>query len=369
MKLTNFIKLEKEFGDRSFETKYKSVDILLNVFSYLGNITSIFFAFFFLYQLLTRVTSDFTGKVAVFGIISVITLSIFELLKRFVLKGMCFSVIFNKKLNTEVIYNIIFSLILFCSSFYLTIHGAKIFSDNRDKVQVEIQSNMANNIDSITNIFNNKIEYKISERNGLIKNRDTYNEKIKFTQNSNKLKQYSNLINQTNNEIQRADKEIDRLRTEQSSNISLIKSDVKLNLQEKVNEIFKNQTYFIIISSFIELLILVGVGFHVIFKLNIYNEYKNNINNNQEYKLYQHYSAMLNILYQNGKIQYESELSSMASFINNVRNREKFTHRYIKNFISLVKDLGIIATDRQHKNIAAKNYTEAKEILLNFFNS
>ena len=251
----------------------------------------------------------------------------------------------------------------------MSINGAKIFADKREAIAIEMKTDINTRIDSINVIFTDKVTYKIKERDNLIENRDIYNEKIRDANYTSRLKEYNALITTANKEIRRADTEIDRLREEQKGLVSSVKNEAKSDSELKVQEIFKNQIAFIIISSFIELLILVGIWFHSLFRLKIYREYKDNIKNSMNYKIYLDYSSMLSVLFQNGKINYESPLPSATSFAEAIRRKEEYSHKYIKEFITLCKELGIVVQNRQRKNIAAKKYEDARELIANYYST
>jgi len=367
MEIKKFLELEKTFDNKSFEKRYGLLDKLLFICSWLGNAASIFFAFFFLNKLLYRATSEFTGRAVVFGLASVVILSLFELLKRYVLKNFSFAVIQDKKITTEVIYTLAFSLILLSGSFYLSLSGAKIFADKREKVEIQMKTDITTKLDSIDLIYKDKLGYKIKERDNIRESRDIYNEKIKSATYTSRLKEYNALITAANEELRRADKEIDRVRKEQERNKEIVKSEITSSSTLQVKQIFKNQIAFIIISSFIELLILVGIWFHSIFSLKVYQEFKNNIKNNSQYELYMDYSKMLSMLFQNGKIKPNDELPTMTSFTELIKKREGLPVSYIRDFINLSKTLGFILINRKKKNVAIKEYKDAKSTLLEYF--
>jgi hypothetical protein len=368
MKIQNYLKLEKTFTDRTFEGKYKILDLFLNASSYLGNIASVFFAYFFLSDILFRATDDFFGRTFGIIVVSITALSMFEMIKRFVLKNLSLSVIQSKfKLNTEVIYNTIFSLILLTGTFYLSVSGAHKFSDKKETIQQEVTTSLSSKTDSINVLYDKKIQYKINERNQLIKNRNIYNNKISETSFTVKLKEYSGLIQEANNEIKRADNEISVLNKQKNEDIEFIKGQLSENSEEQNIQIGKNQFAFILLSSFIELLIMVGIWFHNLYKLRVFQEYRQNMANNSNYEMYVDYTKILSIIYLNGKIQVQQEIPSMSALTTTIRKREEFPVSYIKDFFNTCKSLGILSTNSKKKNIVLVKYEDAKQLILNNF--
>ena len=214
MKIKKYIELEKTFHDKSFDGKYGLLDKLLNFSSYIGNLASIFFAYWFLSKLMYRAISDFPGRDIGIVFISVVVLAIFELLKRFVLKGLSLSVIQSKrKINTEVIYNLVFSLILLSGSFYLSLSGAQIFADKREELQKQVEITTSAQVDSINTLYADKIQYKLTDREDLRKNKNTYVKQLeKVGVNTYRLREFDKLIKEVNEEIKRVDADIENLK-------------------------------------------------------------------------------------------------------------------------------------------------------------
>ena len=375
MKVEEYIKLKDKFEDKSFENRYGSLDKILHYSSFLGNIASIFFAFFFLNQLLFRATSDFSGRIFIISMASVIFLSGFELLKRFVLRNFGYAAIQVRKFNTEVMYNLAFTLILLASSFYLSLNGAKVFADKREQIEQTRTVEISSQVDSLNLIFDKNLTYKITERDGLIKNRDIYNKKIADATYTSRLKEYNSLIKQANEEIKRADAEIARMRIEKENSIASIKNEITVTSNLKVNEIFRNQVAFILISSFIEILILVGILFHCFFTITIYNEFHYRADNVRKYQMYNTYKELLKITYNiNSDFHANTETNdniritppiSLANF--SVHTRKRYGNGYITQFIIACESLKIFIKNYDGKFITSVTYKEAKKIITQSF--
>jgi len=368
MKIKQYIELDKKFHDKTFAAKYGPLDVFLNISSYLGNLASIFFAYWFTSKLLLRAMSDFPGREIGIVLISIVALGMFEAIKRFVLKGLCVAFIQSKKFSVEVIYNLVFSVILLSGSFYLSLSGAKIFADKSEEVKEQVEITTSAQTDSIITLYDGKIQYKLKDREDLRKNKNAYVRQMeKVGVNTYRLREFKLMINEVNKEIGKLDTAIMMLEEEKKKEISYIKTESKAETETKSKQIFQNQIAFIIISSFIELLILVGIWFHSFFRLKVYDEYRENIENNSNYEMYMDFSKILNMLYRHGKAPPQTELPPMNTFMASVRKREDFSHNYIKECVDICKDLGIVAVNQKKKTIIIKKYSEAKELLLDYF--
>ena len=78
---TKYVSMKSKLLVKSYTEKFKWIDRTLYVFSWFGNLVSIFFAFFFLQTLFYSSFNELSNSIIVTGGI-VFFLSIFELLKK-----------------------------------------------------------------------------------------------------------------------------------------------------------------------------------------------------------------------------------------------------------------------------------------------
>ena len=267
-----------------------------------------------------------------------------------------------------------FSLILIAGSFYLSLNGAKVFADKREQIEQVRTVEISAQVDSLNLIFDKNLTYKINERDGLIKSRNVYTKKIEDATYTSRLKEYNSLIEQANEEIRRADIEIDRMRSEKEASVANIKNEVTATSELKVHEVFKNQLAFILISTFIEVLILIGVVFHCFFNIKVYNEFQFRSDNTTKLNLYNHYKELLKLTYGVNPNFHTSDMNdtliikspvSLANF--SVHNRKKYGDGAIRQFLSICNTLKIFVTDSNENFITSVTYGEAKKIILQNF--
>ena len=369
MQIKEFEELQKSIDNKSFETKYSPLDKLMHFSSYLGNLASIFFAYWFLNRLIYRATSDFFGRDVLIIISTVVVLSLFEMIKRYVLKIFSLAAIMSKKLNTETLYTLVFSLILLSGSFYLSLSGAKIFADKRETIKMELTTNMDTQIDSVKAIYDGQLKYRLENRDQIRKNREVITNKMaQVGDNTTRLREFTKMMADESKELQRVDSTITALKAEQQKTIDEIKTETKITSEDKVDEVSKNQVAFLLISTFIELFILVGIWFHCWFKLKVYQEFKNNLVNSQQYGMYKDYLKLLYLLYQNGKLELETELPAMTNFTTTAKKRLDFQASYSKEFIQICKTLEILTLNNHRRHIISKKYQDAKDLMIDYFN-
>ena len=366
MNIKKYIKLKESFEKDTFEAKYSTLNKLMYLCSFLGNTGSIFFASFFLSTILYRATDEFNGRGIVITVVSIIALTLFELLKRNVFTNLSTSQVKNKKLTSDLVTNIIFSLILISGSFYSSLSGAQIFADKKDTIVLESKENISMTIDSIKLSYNNKIDYKTSERNTLINNRELYVSKIKDIKITSRLNQMNELITKATEELRRIDMDIESIQNERDSVIRSLREEINIETSDKIKHITQNQFVFILLSSFIEFLILVGIYFHVFYNYRTYIEFKENIENSLKYDMFVKYQKLLKILYNNGSINYKEQLPTNNTFFDLAKSSGEYTIAYLRTFLSTCESIGIIKISGKHK-IASKNYEDATKSIIGYF--
>lgn len=368
MDLKRYEKLKKEVDVKSFEGKYGVLDKLLHVASFLGNIGSIFFAFFFINELLYNATTDFTGRVLILGTATVVSMGIFELLKRYVFRNLSLSILSKQSNAIELFYNIMFSLVLVSGSFYLSLNGAKEFADKSTAIESQASEHIIAQADSIKLVYSKKIDLKTDERHNVVKTRDIYvNKMASGKAYSSRLKEYNKLINDANAQLEKIDESILRIERERDSAISDVRLTISKNTDKQIQQVGSNKVAFLLISAFIELLILVGVYFHTFYMLKIFNDFKRRLVTSPSYGIYESYNKLLAILFKNGKVDVEEVLPDDESFIKMASARDDFEEDEIRDFLELCTNLGLTVPYRQ-KRIAAKRFDESKELLINYFN-
>src|SRR5690606_38361469 len=127
MDLNKYSDLREKIHNQTFETKNKDVDKWLFIFSYFGNIGSIFFAFFLVFPaLLKAIAANLAGgsfSVFLAGFMTVLILAGFELLKRKVFGNFVFDLIKARfKMTKSIISWMMFSFCFVAASFYFSLN-------------------------------------------------------------------------------------------------------------------------------------------------------------------------------------------------------------------------------------------------------
>jgi len=353
VKIEQYKILKDKIENNNFERSYNIIDKILYYFSFLGNCASIIFAYFFVNLLLFNAVDDFWGKNFLIPFISLIALTSFELLKRFLFKQTTINILGSKKINSEILATISLSFLLISGSFYLSLNGAKTMADKNKKIDSKIEVITDKKTDSLNRVYDGKIAKLDSDKATWVK--------LIETSRGVKLKtQYNALINKTNDDIKSTEKERD-----DKIKLLEVKNNNKADFQKK--EVTTNILAFIIISSFIELIILIGVWFDTYYDFRSFKEFDDKISTDTNIKNYLLYIDLIEILYNSGKTRRGEDFSSFNKFKEVVKIRGiNISDKTIQDFYTLLKYLKISTTVGNRRTVE-KSYDEAKDILAEYY--
>lgn len=299
-----YLHMKSKLLVKSYSEKFNWVDKFLYVFSWFGNAVSIFLAFFFLQTIFYASFKDVSDSIIVtIGIIFFLTL--FELLKRYILGLFSVEVIknnlkvFKKGMGTYII-SVIF---LLGGSFYLTLSGAKDFIDNTKTFKTETKTYISSKVDSISNIYDSKIVSFNTENENLRNINTSLRTKLSETKmEATGLRNgYQKNIDKNIETINSNQSKIDEIEKQKKSEIELLKTTEEDNLNIILKDNKSNIIAFIIISTLIELIIVIGVYYHKFYDFKTIEEYEKTVIETTNFKTWLLYNKMLGIIYSYSK--------------------------------------------------------------------
>lgn len=372
MNLKEYDKLRIKRDKKDFEGRNKGLNKWLFRISWIGNIGSIFFAYFLIYPALYKAISIhlFEGmwSMILANFTTVLILAIFELIKRYVVKN--FSLEYfenNKKINAAITGLFSVTLLVIALSFYVSISGSKNLATTSGKVNIIIENNTNTEIDSVNKKYEDKMSPYVKDNENLRKLNNDLRQKLIETPVT-----YSNIRNGYQANI---DKNLEVIKTNENV-IDIMKGELdnainRLNktlIDKKENN--KNADIgiiflFIVLTIVDEFIIILGIYFREYYEHKLYE------NNKQKFdKIYlrkDRYRALLSFCYNNGKanpgdkvisgLELKAILAEKAS-INNY-------NKLVDEFLFDMDRLNIFVTNGKRRHIAA-TYPEAQEILENF---
>lgn len=369
MDIEKYRKLREEIRNNSFEKKYLSVDWILYYASFFGNIASVFFAFFLWFpSLLKTITLHVGDNTLTYGVAivsTIVLLSLVEFLKRGVLG--IFSSEFieaNKKIaNKNIVSLLIFSIAIMGLSFYFSINGAIEFSKTSEKVNVYVEANSKVMFDSLVKM-NEAAKLPINEE--LISLRES-NKVIREKRDNTPIEQrrtrndYNNLIDENEKLIALNSKKIDDLTKDFKTKLADLKNEEKLNKAKNEKNDESNVFLFLLVSTFIEIIIIIGVYFRQLYIHNSFYEAEEKLE--PLLKKQDKYDQLLRIIFKNGEVKADEQIISLVKLTDIVKNKgAQYTAKHVKDFYDEMTHMGAFRLTG-NKRYSLVSYEEAKKLV------
>lgn len=375
MDLKKFKKLEKEIKKQDFANSYKGINKLLRVLSYLGNVGSIFLASFFISKLIGESVTVLENSPIATWVITLVLLGSLELLKRDIFDKFSLEFLrFRSVLKKEVAILTLFSLMLISMSFYSSLNGAQEFSSKNEVIENKMEQDVTAYTDSLTNVYQLEIDeledeikgYKVKidekDEEQAIINESLQERGYLYRSEKSRNNQLTEEKEKLESKIDENEAEIDELELERDTKISEYEEEQSSKVSEEQGENKSNSIIFVVISTIIEFLILIGIFFNKNYSFRSYNDYKKKMSNNPKYQKWIFYNHVLDVMYMddgavNDKLPSNKNIYDFCR-MNDVLCNEK----NVSDCMKLFKALKIIKASGPNKYIN-KEKEEALEIL------
>ena len=344
-------------------------------FFFLGNISSIFFAYFLVYPaLLKAITLNFiTGMwgVALALGLALIILTIFEIIKRYLIRNFSNDFVLNKKkLSFKVLGWSVTSIAIVILSFYLSISGSKNLASTSSIKNAIVRTEVVSKTDSLTSVYDIRKQIYVDDNEALRAVNTDLREKLAgtplnyyTTRNGyqTSIDKNAELIRDNDAQIRAIDGELQVVVAEFKEEFAAAKSD-------NATEDTKNILLFIIIVCFNEVLIIGGLYFREYYEYTLYV-----INQERYEKMYQkkdRYKALLSFVYQDGKLTLGDkvlpmlELKAIVAEKTQIQNSNKFVEEFLRDMDRLT-----IFTTHGKRRLIGATLSEALETVDNYDDS
>lgn len=372
MDLKEYDKLRSKRDKKDYEGRNKGLNKWLFKASFAGNIVSIFFAYFLIFPAFYKTISIhlFDGLLCLIIsiVITIFISSVFELIKRYLVKNFSLEYLNNNKKFSPTITGLFATtLIVIGLSFFIAMNGSKNLATTSRNENIIVENITNVQIDSITKKYENKLKSYNEDNNRLRTINNDLRQKLLETPAS-----YRAVRTEYQNNIDKNLKVI----TDNENAINLINSELKQEIN-KLNSLSANQKennkndnigliiLFLIIAAGDEILIIWGIYFRENYEHKLYE-----INHQKFEKIYQRkdrYRALLAFVYNDGKLNPGDrvisglELKAAIAEKTNINNSNKLVDEFLKD----MDRLGIFSTNGKRRHIAIL-YSEAQNILENF---
>lgn len=356
-------RLKNNTIQQSYGERFKVAKWVLYFFSWFGNAVSVFLAFFFIKSLFDGAFVELsnTGTIA-FGII--LFLSLFELLKRYVFSLFSIQAIKekNKILRRSMFSFIISVLILISGSFYFSLNGAQRFVDKEKQAVTNVENIIEEKKDSLNNYYNsNYIKPLLSE------NKTLTNQNQEFLETSQKMyaTRYTRLIEANNEKIKENNQRIERYEKQRDEKIEEMKEEEQVKLNRIRDENSTNILVFILISSIIEIIIMVGIYFSKFYDYKIIKEYEELVMNKPQFQRWSTYDTLIDTIFEGMRVGDDLPSADVIKSIVDV-NEVDASNRDLENFFKMCYHLNFVEK-RGSKRTLSISPDKAKETLRKYY--
>ena len=333
MKLDKYNKLKLKLEVFKLEQNYLTLDRVLYYFSFLGNIFLIYFGYFFVKSITTTIPPLFPFQDTFFTIFVGLFLTGYELTKRFTLEQFFTTTLQVKRMTGGIFVAGMICCFLIAGSFYLSIKGAHRLVDNSETISIATDSLATKKQQDLLKERDIKLQL-IRQQPGRTRADRRYKDSLETAA----IAYYDNKSQQ------------DESKTQAKANTAL----------DRNNE---NSAAFLFITIFLEMIVLIGVGFDAFYTLGSFEETKKLLQT-PKFKQLELNLKLLKLYYQNGKKVAGDQTLSFNKFKSLAQNQKvDCSQADLKSFVTLCQELDIIKEFRGRKKEFMISYIEAKHII------
>ncbi len=347
MTLNEFNELENKVGKDEFNREYKNINTVMFLLSIFGHIASIFLAYF----LVSTIISTAIENYYVTMIVTIILLIGLESLKREIFDKFSMMYLKTKDMfSKRILPLLISSFIVISLSFYATVSGSKEFSSKEKEIVEKYDDKLESyktKVDSIYKSDIDKLKVQIEDNKKRIVEKDDEQTRIESGEkiNSSNRRRVNDLKDEKkvlSTEIDNIYVKIDEFEQKKKKDILEYEKELDGKKSKDTNNNSRNTLFFILLSTIIELLIIVGVYFNKYFIFRSYNEEKERLYKSPNYQNFKLYSSILDIIYTNDTM-INDKLPSSKSIIEMCKiNNLIILKKDVDNMFKLLNNLGVI---------------------------
>ena len=367
MELNNFKNLEGKVKKPDFGQDFKTLNNILRGLSIFGNITSIFLASFFVTELLSVAIEN----PIVYWAIAVIALSGLELTKREIFYRFSRDFIRTKTIfKSSVLPMLFFTMVLISLSFYSSLSGAQKFSSKADAIETQTVERVDTFRDSTNTYYQEKIDLLENQNVDLFDANKKTDEQIETLLRehptwANTARKLREAKVENNEQIDKNDEKISELKAERDKVIKDYSDRIKKESNEEIDENKSDSLIFILISTLIEFLILIGIYFNNVYNFRTYRDIKRRLISDDNFRTYYDYSEILNVVFLNRKEKDKiPDIDLMVDLL--VMNKVYLTKKQVEDALKLFEALKIIEINDVHTYLI-KDKDEASEVIKEHF--
>jgi len=300
-----------------------------------------------------------------------VILSIFEIIKRYLIRNFSNDFVINKKkLSLKILWWSITSVAIVVLSFYLSISGSKNLASTSSIKNAIVQTEVVSKSDSLTSVYDMQKQIYVDDNEALRAVNTDLRQKLADTPLNypTTRKGYQDNIDSNTELIRENDARIGNLNAELDRKIADYNVEFAQTKSENQTEDTKNILLFVIIVCFNEILIIGGLYFREYYEYTLYV-----INQQKFEKMYQkkdRYKALLSFVFEEGKLTSGDrvipmlELKGIVAEKTQIQNSNKFVEEFLRDMDRLS-----IFTTHGKRRLINTTLTEALETVDNYDDS
>jgi hypothetical protein len=337
MDFSKYKKLEKQLETNSFELNFSTLDKILYWFSFLGNIAIIYFSYYFFADVVNSIP-DLAGiKATIFLIFAVLIMIGYELFKRFAFEQFITDLFKHKKATAGLIGGALAVIMLTIGSFYLSLNGSHRWIDRSTQIATTVDQTISVKADSIAEYYDKEINF------------------------------YRNQPARTRVDRKYRDSIVAVLQTTKDQKLATVENKTGLTIQTQINKNEENNKLLVFLTFFLEIIVLIGVGFRGYYTLGAYTETKD-LFGTPKYKQLEESLTLLSIIFVKGKKK-KNDILMNATKLKSAVSTQKLnvTQKALKDFYNLLDELEITKAETRRIRIYNTDYETAKKLIQQAF--
>lgn len=360
----NYESLRKRYEKPDFKSDNKSYYLWALSLSYFGNIVSIFLAFFFVFPMLNNAFEAHIGStmsnIASF-IITLVLLAAFEGLKRIALRNLSKLYLINKKgFIKREIGQCALVLILVLMTFYYSSNGFTKLVDSTDQTNQLIDSTLTTNIDNVKNSEISKILYYEDNIKRLESINNDLRTKLLNSRDKNRS-EFQSIIDKNVELIKDYNGKIDNINNKIDNKSELLTNDANKTKESKNSDVFWQIVFALIMSIFVEGVIIVGIVYCEKYMFKVYQLDKDK--SGEYFDRKDKFKILLKYLYKDGEINIGEPVSGQQRLIDTLKDRKiENPNKLVKDFYLAMDQLNVFEIRGKRKYFKLE-YSEAMKLI------
>jgi len=365
MEVKKYSELRERIKSKNFEGKNKSVNNTLFFLSFLGNIGSIFFAYFLVNPAFYKaISANLTsGESAIYfaGFLTVLVLGIFEVIKRKILGNLSFDLVKNNyNITKNFLGWLLFGAGLIGASFYFSLNGAKNFASTSKTKNIAVEEIINTERDSLNEVYGGYRQTYMDDNESLRENNSELRDLIADTPLNYRTtrKGYQDIVDANMDAIETNEAKLNKLDDKLNNELVQLESNLKKEIANNNDEDIGNIHLFLLISTSIEFIIILGVYFRQYYDYNVYQ-----INQGDMEDIIikrERYQKLLKFIYKEGTVASGQAIMGVSKLKELVREKSQIqsANKFVEEFLSETKYMGIFKT-KGNRTYTAVTYEEA----------